>query len=276
VSSSDIAKEITLFAGKIYQSSRGGAFCLPLAFLSPDAERVGEVTSFALPASPEDSPGPVTLADGRVLTKIDRVIVCTGYHMTVPFLPALHDDSLTPDQANEEILVTDGTQIHNLHKDIFYIPDPTLAFVGVPFYTATFTLFEIQAIAVSKVLSGQAWVPSESEMRKEYNDRVEKKGVGREFHSLKGVEVEYAAELVDWVNSQVTTTGGEKMEGRTEAWLQTYESMLLKMKQFLQQRSEETAVEPGSEKLAPSNKNDVSAPAFTVFTWVRSMISRIF
>jgi hypothetical protein len=232
VSSTDIAREIAPFADKIYQSSRGGAYSLPLVLLPPEAERVGEVTSFALPASPEDSPGPVTLSDGRVLTGIDRVIVCTGYHMTVPFLPALHNDSLTPNQATEDILVTDGTQIHNLHKDIFYIPDPTLAFVGVPFYTTTFTLFDIQAIAVSKVLSGQAWVPSESEMRKEYNDRVEKKGSGRGFHSLKGVQVEYAAELVEWVNSQVTTTGGEKMEGHTEAWLQTYESWQLRMRQL--------------------------------------------
>lgn len=199
--------------------------------LPPSAERVADIASFSLPASPEDSLGPVTLVDGRVLSDIDRVVLCTGYHITVPFLPSLHNDALTPEQADEKILVTDGSQFHNLHRDIFYISDPTLAVVGVPFYTCTFTLFDIQALVVSKVLSGQAWVPNEAEMRKEYNEKVEQKGYGRPFHSLMGAEVPYVASLVEWVNSQVPTTGGEVMEGHTEAFLNGYGTLLARMKQ---------------------------------------------
>ena len=228
----DIAKEITPFAKKVYQSSRGGLYSLPVDMLPPTTERVADIACFAIPTSPEVSPGSVTLIDGRALTHIDRVVLCTGYHMTLPFLPSLHNDSLAPEQADETILVTDGTQFHNLHKDIFYIPDPTLAFVGVPFFTATFTLFEMQAILVSKIFSGQAWVPSEAEMRKEYNEKVEKKGYGRSFHSLMGAEIPYVAGLVEWVNSQIPITGGEKMEGHTEAFLQGYKTMLDKFKQF--------------------------------------------
>jgi hypothetical protein len=228
----DIAKDINHFAKKVYQSSRGSPYALPVTMLPPFAERVADIASFTLPTSPAISPDPVTLIDGRILTGIDQVVLCTGYHMTVPFLPSLHNDFLAPEQADDKVLVTDGTQFHNLHKDIFYIPDPTLAFVGVPFFTATFTLFEMQAILVSKIFSGQAWMPSQTEMRKEYNERLEKKGHGRPFHSLLGIEIPYVAGLVEWVNSQIPITGGTKMEGHTEAFLLGYKSLPERIKAF--------------------------------------------
>jgi hypothetical protein len=233
VSSTDIAKEIGPLACKVYQSSRNGVYALPASMLPPSAERVADIASFAPPTTPEDWPGTVTLVDGRVLTGIDRVILCTGYHITFPFLPSLHNDALKPKQADESTLVTDGSQAHNLHKDIFYIPDPTLAFVGIPFFTCTFTFFELQAIVVSKVFSGQAWLPSEAEMRKEYNEKVQQKGYGKAFHTLLGAEVPHVAGLVEWVNSQAPMTGGEKMEGHTEAFLNAYPSLLARLKDFV-------------------------------------------
>jgi ACS family pantothenate transporter-like MFS transporter len=116
------------------------------------------------------------------------------------------------------MLVTDGTQLHNLHKDIFYIPDPTLLFIGVPYFTATFTLFEFQAITAAAVLSGLADLPSEDAMRKEYEERVERKGYGKMFHSLRGVEVEYVNELLEWVNPTAKERGGQAIEGHSQTW----------------------------------------------------------
>jgi len=110
--------------------------------------------------------------------------------------------------------------MHNLHRDIFYIPDPTLAFIGVPFYTATFSFFEYQAIALAAVFSGRAWLPGEEEMRKEYAQRVERKGLGRAFHDMKGEEVEYVKVLVDWINEQAEVTGGGKVEGHSREWME--------------------------------------------------------
>ena len=148
-------------------SSRGGPFDIPKVMLSPETERVAGTASFHHPFDNEDA-GSFTLLDGTVLTGIDRVVLCTGYHFTLPFLPELHDDSAMATQANDTVLVTDGTQVHNIHKDIFYIPDPTLAFVGVPFHIATFTFSEYQAIAVAAAFSGRAWVPSKEAMQAEY------------------------------------------------------------------------------------------------------------
>jgi enamine deaminase RidA (YjgF/YER057c/UK114 family) len=176
------------------------------------------------------SRGTVKLTDGRILTDIDRVVIATGYHITLPFLRYLHNDSLTPEEADETILVTDGSQVHNLHKDIFYIPDPTLAFVGIPFYSATFTLFEFQAIAVAKVFSGQVSLPTEEEQRQEYAEKVKRKGLGRGFHSLREDNGEriYVRELVGWINSQVPE--GEKVEGHTKKFLQGFDARLEKIR----------------------------------------------
>ncbi|MCJ1419398.1 hypothetical protein MMC32_005753 [Xylographa parallela] len=232
-SSTDIAREISPFAGEVYQVSRGGPFDLPESFLHEKVKRVGAIESFSdVPLQREPGrqhveglrgeqaiPSSIKLQDGTVLRNIHRVILCTGYHCSYPFLPTLHDDSAPVSAATPHLLVTDGTQTHNLHKDIFYIPDPTLAFVGVPYYSATFTLFEFQAIAVAAAYSRRAQLPSEDAMRREYEQRVRRKGYGRGFHSLKEEEVAYVRDLLGWVNRDAARRGLPLVEGHTEAWL---------------------------------------------------------
>lgn len=138
-----------------------------------------------------------------------------------PFLKQYHADSLSMEQTTPEVLVTaDGTQVHNLHKDIFYIPDPTLAFIGAPYHTATFTLFEFQAMALARVFAGTCQLPNEHEMRTEYEEKKRRKGLGRDFHSLRGYgeEEAYVIELVEWVNRSGSVHGVEPMKGHTNEW----------------------------------------------------------
>ncbi|CAG8960763.1 hypothetical protein HYFRA_00002300 [Hymenoscyphus fraxineus] len=222
VSAMDIGREIAPSANKIYQSTRGGEYDLPVTYLDPSIERVSEVSSFAIPhldSSDFPQSGTVTLKDGRKLENIDRVILCTGYHQSRPFLPQFQNHNISVEKADDKVLVTDGTQMHNLHKDIFYIPDPTLAFVGIPYYTATFVFFEYLAIAVAGVFSGKVDLPTESEMRDEYEKRVLLKGYGRNFHSMKQDEVQYVDELVDWINRDIVERGGARVERLSEKWL---------------------------------------------------------
>lgn len=122
---------------------------------------------------------------------------------------------------------------HNLHKDIFYIPDPTLAFVGVPFFTATFTLFEFQAMVVAKVFAGLADLPAQEEMKAEYRKRVEEKGLGKVFHSLREKEVEYVDELLEWVNADLEKRGREGLVGHTERWRSGRVQMVERFKALL-------------------------------------------
>jgi ACS family pantothenate transporter-like MFS transporter len=225
VSSTDIAREIGPLANTIYQSHRNGQFDLPISLLPENAVRVEEVVSFDSSPdknnavlSPDGSlPTNITLKNGSTLCNIHAIIICTGYHTTLPFLPTHYSPANTPPTAaSPTTLITDGIQLHNLHKDIFYIPDPTLLFIGVPYFTATFTLFEFQAMVAAKVVSGKVQLPAEEEMRGEYEERVQKKGYGKAFHSLREAEGEYVDELVGWANEQLQE--GERLKGHTEAW----------------------------------------------------------
>ena len=228
VSSCDIAKESSQYAKHIYQSSRGGVLDLPESFLPAKATRIGAIERFGdIPnARTEADVGDSTaisvkLRDGTELRGIDHVIMCTGYMTSYPFLRHLHSDTLSVDQANDEILVTaEGSMVHNLHKDIFYIPDPTLAFIGAPYHIATFSLFEFQAQVMARVFAGKARLPSSQAMRDEYNLRVTKKGLGRDFHSLrgKGEEQAYVADLVAWMNKDALALGASEMLGHTKTW----------------------------------------------------------
>ncbi|CAE7212362.1 dimethylaniline monooxygenase [Pyrenophora teres f. teres] len=238
VSATDIARELGPYANKIFQSQRNGKFDLPASMLPDNAYRVDEVVSYDGPdvgkstsLGPSESiPATVTLKSGTKIYNIHHVILCTGYHLTLPFLSQLHSDDTPVDKADETLLVTDGTQFHNLHKDIFYIKDPTLTFIGVPFFTATFSLFEFQAMVVAKVLSAQARLPSKEAMRREYNGKLKIKGHGKAFHSLRDQEADYVNELLAWVNSDLERTGREMLSGHTEKWHAARADNLARMK----------------------------------------------
>lgn len=243
VSAMDIAKEIGPIGKTIIQSTRGGKLDLPVSWLPAIGRRVGPIQSFHLnKSSPTDDsstiPGTVVLKDGTVLENIDRVIIATGYHMSYPFLRGLHTNK-SPQEADDDelVLVTDGTQTHNLYKDIFYIPDPSLGFLGIPFYTATFSLFEFQAIALSKVFSGKAELPPRAAMREEYLRSLKLKGYGRDFHNLLGKDVEYANELLNWINGDGQKVGEKLIEGHSAQWHLAAKKMLERREETLRFKS---------------------------------------
>lgn len=235
VSSMDIARDLGPHANAVYQSSRGGAYDLPTHLLPTNGARVGGISSFDLVDSEFTSdgaiPGTITLSSGQRLCNIHQVILCTGYHVSLPFLRQYHADGVNTEDANQEVLVTNGQQTHNLHKDLWYTPDPTLAFIGVPYHVATFSLFEFQAMALAAVFSRRAGLPPRESMRQEYQARIQRKGAGRSFHSLKakGDEIEYVRELVTMVNSG----GVNLMQGHSARWLEAYERRLVRQAALL-------------------------------------------
>ncbi|PGH19029.1 hypothetical protein AJ79_00063 [Helicocarpus griseus UAMH5409] len=231
VSSWDIAHQLNGHANKIYRSSRGGLFDISESLLPAIAEPVGEVESFNLPDDinledwNEEShiPGTATLKDGRVLSDVHSVILATGYLMTYPFLTGMQSSTMSREEADDRIVITaEGGMSHNLHKDIFYIPDPSLCFVGVPFHCSAFSLFDFQGEVVSRVLSGQASLPSEEEMRAQYQRRKETRGLGRNFHSLLHDEIPYMEDILSWVNDDAKKTGIRPMAGVDSNWHASY------------------------------------------------------
>lgn len=233
VSSMDIARHLDGHANKIYRSSRGGQFDINTSYFPAMTQSVGEVQALELadqdtttdgPLTPEEPiPGKAVFKDGTVLEDVHAVIVATGYLTTYPFLKGLQSSTMDREHADDEIVITsDGSMVHNLHKDIFYIPDPTLAFVGVPFHCSTFSLFDFQGEVIARTLAGLATLPSEEVMRQEYKKRKADRGLGRLFHSLLHDEVTYMDEILDWVNSGVGKGDRGPMSGVDAAWRVSY------------------------------------------------------
>lgn len=252
VSSLDITKELEHTARKTYQSSRGGIFDLDKSLLPTNSERVPGLVAFKLDegkalngdggGDDDDAaapiPGTIHLTDGRVLSDIHKVIVASGYQTTYPFLKGLESDTLPVEEADGEIVITaDKCVTHNLHKDIFYIPDPTLAFVGVPYYTSTFSMFDFQAEVVARVYAGLAKLPSRTEMEGEYAERKAKGEKGKAFHSLIRNQVPYMDEILEWVNEDFKEEQGEgekkRMRGVDEEWYRAYEEFKEKSRRLI-------------------------------------------
>ncbi|KAJ9652765.1 hypothetical protein H2198_007992 [Neophaeococcomyces mojaviensis] len=230
VSSTDIAKELAEAGAKVWQSSRGGPYDLPASSLPGTATRVAGVSSFVLeigsaddtsiPAGQKPIMGRVIFTDGTELRDLHYVILATGYITSYPFLKDKHSDDRAREEVDDHLLITkEGDMVHNLHKDIFYIEDPSLAFVGVPYHISTFSLFDVQAQVVARVFAGVVKLPARYAMREEHVIRVHRRGLGREFHSLwaTGAEIRYVRDLVEWVNLNLAT-GIEPMSGHTKAW----------------------------------------------------------
>ncbi|KAJ3537114.1 hypothetical protein NM208_g6448 [Fusarium decemcellulare] len=244
-SSLDVCRELSVVARHVIQSTRGGKFDHPETVLPKSVKRVGEVVKFRLDdgvfeqgvALTSSIPGDIVLKNGEVLREIDHVIIATGYLTSFPFLPQYHDDSLQPDNATPRVLVTsEGNMVHNLHKDIFYVEDPSLSFVGIPYYVATFSVFDFQAQAIARVVTGKTRLPPKQELRDEYNKKVGLRGRGRNFHSLaeEGAELAYVKDIVDSVNRGSQDSNIEPMEGHTKEWLDTHRAYKERKKLFRQ------------------------------------------
>ncbi|KAH8600529.1 putative FAD dependent oxidoreductase [Bisporella sp. PMI_857] len=216
VSSLDIVKEVAEVVGKgrVWQSTRGGQWDLPAVLLPVGVERVGEIERFIGPEG-QQKPFGVVLKDGHQLDGIDHIIFGTGYITSYPFLGKLQNPDIGVEDADEKIVITsDGCTTHNLHHDIFYIPDPTLAFVGVPYYVSTFSLFDLQGDVVARVFSGKASLPPRDILEKMHRERKEEKaGWGRAFHNLYGRDVEYMEGMTKWVNQEARRRGVDEMRG---------------------------------------------------------------
>jgi hypothetical protein len=207
----------------MYQSGRGSPFDLPLDFIPGNCHRVVEIEAFgALQKSIEGGssneghlPGKVTLKDGTTLEDVDIVIVCTGYHFAYPFMPELHADDESTNVDASKVLVTNGSCTLNLHKDMFYIPDPTLAFIGISQLITTFSFFEYQAMFIAAVFSGKASLPSQQELRSIYEKRLVDKGDTRLMNGRQDEEVSYVDELVAQINAG---DSARQVEGFSAKW----------------------------------------------------------
>lgn len=129
----------------------------------------------------------VRLADGRVEEDVDAILFATGYFYSFPFLSSL-----------ESKLISTGERVHSTYQHLFYIDDPTIAFIGLPLKIVPFRLDEAQAAVVARLWAGRLELPSTKEMRRWEEGVIAERGAGKAFHDLSfSKEFEYHDELLD-------------------------------------------------------------------------------
>ncbi|KAK5631853.1 hypothetical protein RRF57_007567 [Xylaria bambusicola] len=232
----DVAREVCAVGGKVYQSRRESKYDLTGPRLPQEVVRVAMVAKFIaneidpseppwVEQSPRAIPGKVVLEDETTLEDIDYVVIATGYITSYPFLGDLEQPHVAWENADETVLITAyGYTTHNLHKDIFYIPDSTLAFIGVSALVSTFSLFDFQAKVMAKVFAGHVRLPADSIMKTEQRERKARFQPGDRFHALLRREQDYIGEVLTWVNADLTRAGLPAMEGMDAEWLMAYDN----------------------------------------------------
>ncbi len=221
----DIGREIACVAKRVYQTVRSRCDDVSSRAETPWEKVVRSIIPDNLLQVPEIATfcstrtvkrvqdAAIVLVNGARLSGVDFVIFCTGYRYSLPFLPS-HQAEHTQKAVERTSIISDGEQLYNLHKDMFFIEDWTLAFVGVSKEIATFSFFDMQSVAITAVFSGRVSLPSPRHMWEEYEQRIKKHGTGTKFHML-GLrrEIEYIREILDWVNGPSAprvVTGYEK------------------------------------------------------------------
>lgn len=96
--------------------------------------------------------------DGSVEADVDAVVFCTGYFYAFPFLHLEAAPGHPP-------VVTDGACARHLYEHLLYIPDPTLAFIGIPQRVVPLPLSEAQSAWLARVWAGRLPVPTTAAMR---------------------------------------------------------------------------------------------------------------
>ncbi|TFK70892.1 FAD/NAD(P)-binding domain-containing protein [Pluteus cervinus] len=225
-SGGEISRDVNPYAKKVYQSIRPDKATVPhfglklfLGRLPANTTIIPEIKEVRAVGSTFQE-GEVVLNNGTVITGIDRVIFATGYRYSFPFLPAYHNSSYglkedaprTPEVVQP--IVTDGTHLRSLHLDLFYIPDPTLAFLNMNVGMQTFTYGEYLSVALAKVWAGKAHLPKPETLWKVYDQKVKDRGGYGPYFLFLGAErtnalVRY---FLGWLNDAAYKYGGRQLD----------------------------------------------------------------
>lgn len=180
----DLATQVGTSADHVYVSVKDESLLIEVD--QPNVEYLKLVTGYDF----NDNRSAYTV-DGKKVSAIDKIIFCTGYLYTFPFL-----ERYLPG-------VTDGTWVPNIYKQIFNVDDPTLAFVGLPKFIVPMPLSESQGAIVARVFSGRLTLPDVESRREDYERELALRKTGKSFHSLRPPEdYQYCNELHDWITRE--------------------------------------------------------------------------
>ena len=160
-----------------------------VSYLSHPATYIKDVPEVVEFIAPSHGTRAVRFSDGRIESELDAVLFCTGYFYSFPFL-----SSLKPP------IITTGMQVEELYKHIFWMNDPTLAFIGLPSRVIPFRTFEGQASVIAKVWADRISLPGQKDMRLWYDESHETSPGGKSHVMDHPKDFQYHNELVLWAS----------------------------------------------------------------------------
>ncbi|KAL0080091.1 hypothetical protein J3Q64DRAFT_1752643 [Phycomyces blakesleeanus] len=197
----DIVRESSATAKKIYHAVRteNKLSARALENQAPNCHRVTPPKRFIAETGGRSK---VECVDGKLLEDIDVVVFATGYLYSFPFLPFEKNN-----------LIIDGQKVLHLYRFLFYIPNPTLAFIGLPIKVVPLPLSQSQAVVIARVWSGKARLPSEEQMREDDRERQESNN-RKDIVLSQEEELSYADHLGAWAEGW---EGGDDLSGWSSA-----------------------------------------------------------
>ncbi|CEP63357.1 uncharacterized protein LALA0_S08e00562g [Lachancea lanzarotensis] len=197
-SGSDLAFELaTQLKRRVYKSKRSESL-MPAGY----DDRIKNVADI-LNLDPETKT--VHFVDGTKILNVEKIIFCTGYLKSLPFLPTVSQVKSQGDKILAS-LVTDGGQVHNLYNHIVAYNLPTLGVIGLPKYVLPTRLSETQGAWLARVWSGRIGLPSLETMLDYEKWFLKLNGAGRAFHDLKfPMDVQYTQRL----NQEIRDAGND-------------------------------------------------------------------
>ena len=160
-------------AKTVWQSTRGD----PERIKNPQIKAVGPIKKL------NHKSRSIELQDGEVLTEVDKIIYCTGYHYSHSFL--------RKGVRAKEPLYSDGPRIYDLWEQMFWIEEASLVFIGITKDNPTFLIAQAQAAYAARVLAGISHLPNRRAMRrdltKDLAERVKQDlNIEEKAHNLRG------------------------------------------------------------------------------------------
>ncbi|CAO3582273.1 unnamed protein product [Absidia cylindrospora] len=221
----DIVREVSKVAKKVYHCVRSDNKQSRQAHAldASNVERVGVVNRILEDGTfvcgggaggDEQSTATITLGD------VDRVIFATGYLYSFPFFPFEQDN-----------LIVDGQSVNSLHEFLFYIKNPTLAFIGLPIRIVPLPLSQSQATVIARIWNphrAAVTLPSQASMEATLEKKRQQpdKGSSTSHQSfVLNVETEcaYVDRLSAWSEGY---REGDSTPSQLDAWRTTSTDLL--------------------------------------------------
>nr|QWJ73362.1 aliphatic glucosinolate S-oxygenase 5 [Isatis tinctoria] len=194
-SGADISRDITAVAKEVHIASRSNP--------SETYQKLPGSNNLWLHSMIESAgkDGSIIFKNGKVV-QADTIVHCTGYKYHFPFL-----------NTNGYITVEDNC-VGPLYKHVFPPAlSPGLSFIGLPWMTLQFFMFELQSKWVAAVLSGRVTLPSEDKMMEDVTAMYAKRDANglpkRYTHRLGASQVDY----LNWIAEQICAQPVEQWRG---------------------------------------------------------------